>query len=128
MENLLNEVKFDSKGLVGAIVQDHRTGEVLMFAWMNRDALEKTIEERRAWYWSRSRGKLWLKGETSGHTQAVHSIQIDCDGDAILLKVEQQGGACHAGFRSCFYRAVEDGNWRTVGEKVFEADTVYGRS
>ncbi len=127
MEDLLNQVKFDSKGLVAAIVQDQATKEVLMFAWMNHEALEKTIRDRVACYWSRSRGKLWLKGESSGHTQKVHSIALDCDGDAILIQVDQQGGACHAGYRSCFYREVQDDNWRVTGTKVFDAEAVYGK-
>jgi len=99
-ENLLEQVKFDDKGLVGAIVQDAATNEVLMFAWMNREALEKTLTEGRACYWSRSRKKLWVKGESSGNTQTVKSIRLDCDGDALLLAVEQTGGACHTGHRT----------------------------
>ncbi len=126
-DDLINQVKFDDKGLVGAIVQDAATGEVLMFAWMNRESLGLTLEERRAWYWSRSRGKLWLKGETSGHTQKVHDIRLDCDGDALLVKVEQVGGACHTGHRTCFYRTVDGGRWREDGEKVFSAEAIYSR-
>ncbi len=127
MDQLLEKVKFDEKGLVGAIVQDHATREVLMFAWMNRESLGLTLRERRAWYWSRSRGKLWLKGETSGHTQKIHDIRLDCDGDALLLLVEQHGGACHTGFRSCFYRAERNGEWTEDGEKIFSSEQVYGR-
>lgn len=125
MNDLLSQVKFDEKGLVGAVVQDAATGEVLMFAWMNRESLELTLQERRAWYWSRSRQELWLKGKTSGHTQKVLDVRLDCDGDAILLQVEQAGGACHTGHRSCFYRSADEGRWREDGEKVFSAEEVY---
>lgn len=125
MSSMLDAVRFNDQGLVGAVVQDFTTGEVLMFAWMNRDALERTIAEKRAWYWSRSRGKLWLKGESSGHVQTVRDIRLDCDGDAILIRVDQAGGACHTGFRSCFYRKESDGSWREEGVAVFSPDAVY---
>jgi len=108
--------------LIPAISQDAETGEVLMLAYMNKEALSKTIETGKAHYWSRSRKKLWLKGESSGHVQIVKEIRIDCDEDTVLLKVEQEGGACHMGYRSCFYRDIE-GN--VVGDKVFEPDDVY---
>ncbi|MEO1100776.1 MAG: phosphoribosyl-AMP cyclohydrolase [Pseudomonadota bacterium] len=102
--------KFNADGLVAAIAQDADTGEVLMLAWMNADALEATIRTKRGTYWSRSRGALWIKGETSGHTQDVVEVRVDCDQDAVLLKVRQTGGACHTGRPSCFYRSVgEDG-------------------
>lgn len=127
MSALIGQVKFDDKGLVPAIVQDYATGEVLMFAWMNRESLARTIEEKQACYWSRSRKELWVKGQSSGHTQKVHSIRIDCDGDALLLGVEQVGGACHTGYRSCFYRLAENDRWREDGEKVFAAEEVYNR-
>jgi phosphoribosyl-AMP cyclohydrolase len=123
--NLLQQIKFDDKGLVGAIVQDDETHEVLMFAWMNREALELTLRERRAWYWSRSRGRFWLKGETSGHVQEVHEIRLDCDGDALVIKVKQTGGACHTGFRSCFFRKEDGGEWIEDGDKVFDSKKVY---
>jgi phosphoribosyl-AMP cyclohydrolase len=123
---LIEAVRFDEKGLVPAIAQDHATGEVLMFAWMNRESLEKTLSEMRACYWSRSRGKLWVKGESSGHTQKVVSVRLDCDGDVLLLSIEQQGGACHTGHRSCFYRVADNGRWREDGQKVFNKDEVYG--
>lgn len=113
------EIKGD---LVPAVVQDAQTGEVLMLAYMNREALAKTLETGKAHYWSRSRGKLWLKGESSGHFQKVVEARIDCDQDAILLKVEQEGGACHMGYRSCFYRDLEG---EVVGEKVFDPSEVY---
>lgn len=124
---LLTQVKFDDKGLVAAIVQDAATREVLMFAWMNAEALQLTLTERRAWYWSRSRKELWLKGKSSGHFQTVHDVRLDCDGDAILILVDQTGGACHTGYRSCFFRTADEARWREDGEKVFEADEVYRR-
>ncbi len=123
--NLLEAVRFNAEGLVGVTIQDYQTKEVLMFAWMNREALERTLAEKRAWYWSRSRQKLWLKGESSGHVQKVHEVRLDCDGDAILLLVEQVGGACHTGFRSCFYRKATDSGWIEDGEKVFDPSAVY---
>ena len=105
--NIINEIKFDEKGLVPAIAQDYLAGEVLMMAYMSRDALEKTIVSGKAHYFSRSRGKLWLKGETSGHFQHIKGIYYDCDIDTLLLMVEQIGSACHTGERSCFYREIE---------------------
>ncbi len=108
--------------LVPAIAQDAKTGEVLMLAYMNQEALDRTVKTGKAHYWSRSRKKLWLKGESSGHVQTVTDIRIDCDEDAILLLVEQTGGACHMGYRSCFYRTLDG---EVVGEKVFEPDEVY---
>ena len=119
-------LKFDEKGLVTAVMQDAGTGEVLMVAFMNAEALAKTLETGLAHFWSRSRGKLWLKGESSGHVQKVKVVRVDCDADAVLLKIEQKGGACHAGYRSCFYRRLkEDGGYETAGEKVFDPGTVY---
>lgn len=119
-------LKFDEKGLVTAVMQDAGTGEVLMVAFMNAEALAKTLETGLAHFWSRSRGKLWLKGESSGHVQKVKEVRVDCDADAVLLKIEQTGGACHAGYRSCFYRRLkEDGGYETAGEKVFDPGTVY---
>ncbi len=117
----IENLKFEH-GLIPAIAQDYKTGEVLMVAYMNKEALKKTMETKLAHYWSRSRNKLWRKGETSGHEQIVHEILIDCDEDAVLLKVEQKGGACHTGYRSCFYRTIEG---KVVGEKVFEPEKVY---
>ena len=101
----IKEIKFD-EGLVPAIIQDYRTGEVLMLAYMNQDSFEKTMNSGTTWFWSRSRNKLWNKGETSGHFQYVKSMSIDCDGDTILIKVEQVGVACHTGNESCFYREL----------------------
>jgi phosphoribosyl-AMP cyclohydrolase len=106
----LDAVAFDANGLVGAIVQEAGTGDVLMFAWMNRDALERTLESGRTWFWSRSRQEYWCKGETSGDRQYVRSVHYDCDMDAVLVVVEQEGrGACHTGERSCFFRAFGSG-------------------
>jgi phosphoribosyl-AMP cyclohydrolase len=108
--------------LIPAIAQDWETGEVLMLAYMNDEALARTRETGKAHYWSRSRKKLWLKGESSGHFQLVREIRIDCDEDAILLMIEQEGGACHTGYRSCFYRTIDG---KVVGEKVFDPQDVY---
>ncbi len=116
MERLLREK------LIPAVAQDWKTGEVLMLAYMNEEALKKTQETGRAHYWSRSRNKLWLKGESSGHFQIVKEIRMDCDQDAVLLLIEQIGGACHTGYRSCFYRTIDG---KIVGEKVFEPKEVY---
>ena len=117
----LNDLKFED-GLITAIAQDYKTGEILMVAFMNQEALQKTIETKRGYYWSRSRRKLWKKGESSGHEQIVHDILIDCDADAVLLKIEQIGGACHTGYRSCFYRTIDG---KVIGEKLFEPEDIY---
>ncbi|MEA3294997.1 MAG: phosphoribosyl-AMP cyclohydrolase [Euryarchaeota archaeon] len=122
-DEILKELKFDDKGLLTAVAQDFETNEILMVAFMNLEALLETIETEKAHYYSRSRAKQWLKGESSGHIQIVHEMYIDCDADAVVMKVEQvAGGACHTGYRSCFYRTV-DGN--IVGEKVFNPEEVY---
>ncbi len=119
-------MKFNDQGLVAAIVQDVDNGEVLMQAFMNAEALRLSLETRVAHYYSRSRNKLWKKGESSGHLQHIQEIRIDCDQDAVLLKVKQVGGACHTGFRSCFYRRLEaDGSLKEDGEKVFNPDETY---
>lgn len=116
------------EGLVPVIAQDWQTGEVLMMAYMNREAWSRTLETGKVHYWSRSRGKLWLKGESSGHVQMVKEIRVDCDGDTILVKVEQLGGAaCHTGYRSCFYRRVDGSSLVVDGEKVFDPEEVYGK-
>jgi phosphoribosyl-AMP cyclohydrolase len=113
-------------GLIPAIAQDAATGRVLMMAWMNRDAYEETLRTRRACYYSRSRGRLWRKGEESGHVQEVHEVYLDCDADVVLLKVTQLGGAaCHEGYASCFFRRVDEGRVEVVGERVFDPATVY---
>ncbi|WP_372986859.1 phosphoribosyl-AMP cyclohydrolase [Marinobacter sp.] len=123
----LNAIRWTEDGLVPAIAQDAETGEILMMAWMNRESLRLTAEEGHAVYWSRSRGKLWRKGETSGHQQVVKDIRLDCDEDVILLKVEQKGGiACHTGRRSCFYRTLKDGAWVAVDPVIKDPDAIYG--
>ena len=124
--NLLEEVRFDSQGLLPVIVQDWETHEVLMFAYMNQVALEQTISSGIVQLWSRSRKKLWRKGETSGHTQKVKEIRLDCDGDVLLIKVDQKGGACHMGYRSCFFRALRDNRFVVDQEKCFDEKVVYG--
>ncbi|BCX89748.1 phosphoribosyl-AMP cyclohydrolase [Methylomarinovum tepidoasis] len=128
MNAWLDQVKWNADGLVPAIAQDAASGEVLMLAWMNREALAATAAEGVAVYWSRSRNRLWRKGETSGHVQKVRELRLDCDGDAILLKVEQMGGiACHTGRRSCFYRRLEDGGWVTAAPVIKAPEDIYGR-
>ena len=123
----VDDIKWNDKGLVPAIAQDHTNGTVLMVAWMNRDALRETIETQTAVYWSRSRDKLWRKGEESGHAQRIHEIKIDCDADVILLSVEQLGGiACHTGRNSCFYRVYNDGKWVTVADVLKDPKGIYG--
>lgn len=115
-----------SDGLIPAIVQDFNTNEVLMLAYINKLAWDKTLESGKAHYWSRSRKKLWLKGETSGHVQKIHQILVDCDEDTVIYKVEQVGGAaCHTGHRSCFYRKVEDNELVSDEQKVFDPAVVY---
>lgn len=117
-----------SKGLIPAIAQDAETGEVLMLAYMNEASWEETLATGRACYWSRSREKLWRKGEESGHHQEVREIRIDCDRDTIVLKVVQHGGAaCHVGYRSCFYRRLDSGSWAITDEKIFDPAEVYGK-
>jgi len=128
MDAQLQGLKFDSQGLIPAIVQDHATHEVLMMAWMNATSLAKTIETGKTHFFSRSRNKLWLKGESSGHVQHVKSIRTDCDQDVLLIAVEQIGAACHEGYASCFFRERDTGEgngWKVVGKKVFEPDSVY---
>ena len=126
MHSWLNDVKWDEQGLVPAIAQDAQTGEVLMFAWMNREALEKTAQLGEAVYWSRSRRKLWHKGEESGHTQKVVEIRTDCDSDVVLLRVEQTGGiACHTGRRSCFFNRLENAGWQDVEPVLKDPKEIY---
>lgn len=113
--SFLDEIKWTAEGLVPAIAQEANTGRVLMMAWMNREALDLTVKEKRAVYWSRSRNKLWRKGEESGHVQKLREIRLDCDNDVIIMQVEQIAGiACHTGRESCFYRVLKDGQWQTV--------------
>ena len=124
MEKVFELVKFDGKGLVVAVVQDEK-GEVLMVAYMNKEAIEKTLKTGKMHYYSRSRKRLWLKGEESGNFQFVKEIYIDCDGDALLFKVKQDGGACHEGYYSCFFRKFKDGKFKIFKEKVFEPKEAY---
>ncbi len=126
-ESLGTAVIFDAAGLVPAIAQQHDTGEVLMVAWMNREALAETLATGRVCYWSRSRGALWRKGETSGQVQRLVEFRVDCDGDTLLLRVEQTGVACHTGRRSCFYRALEDGRLSEIMAVEVDPDTLYRR-
>jgi phosphoribosyl-AMP cyclohydrolase len=124
--DFLSEVVWDEKGLVPAIAQDAETGRVLMVAWMNREALEKTAREGRAVYWSRSRQKLWPKGEESGHVQHVREIRLDCDADVILLRIEQVGGiACHTGRESCFFRTLRNGQWTATDPVLKDPAAIY---
>lgn len=126
MSDWLDEIKWNGDGLVPAIAQDKDDGSVLMVAWMNREALAKSVETGRAVYWSRSRDKLWYKGEASGHQQIIDEIRLDCDSDVILLKVEQLGGiACHTGRHDCFYRQYRDGKWVEVEPVLKDPGDIY---
>jgi phosphoribosyl-AMP cyclohydrolase len=123
----LSDIHWNEDGLVPAIAQDWKSGDVLMLAWMNKEALQLTLEEGRAVYWSRSRGKLWRKGEDSGNVQRLKELRLDCDADTVLMKVEQVGGiACHTGRRHCFYQRFENGSWRVTEEVIKSPDEMYG--
>jgi phosphoribosyl-AMP cyclohydrolase len=125
-----DNLKWTEDGLIPAIIQDASTGRVLMMAWMNRASLEKTLETRKTWFWSRSRKKFWMKGESSGHTQTVKDIAFDCDGDVLLIQVEQVGAACHEGFRSCFFRSLDGTGGAEFHETEGRLETpeaIYGR-
>ena len=125
--DFLDEINWTSDGLVPAVTQEFATGRVLTLAWMNREALAKTVETGEAHYWSRSRKKLWHKGEESGHVQKVRSVRLDCDADVVLLVVEQQGGiACHTGRESCFYRRLENGEWVETDPVLKDPREIYG--
>jgi phosphoribosyl-AMP cyclohydrolase len=126
IEAVLEALCFDADGLVPAIAQQHDTGEVLMMAWMNRDAVAETLTTGRVCYWSRSRGRLWRKGETSHQVQHLREFRIDCDGDTILLRVEQEGVACHTGRRDCFFRAVRDGALVEIAAPLVDPAKLYG--
>src|SRR6516225_9308454 len=128
IELALGEINFGPDGLVPAIAQQHDTGEVLMMAWMNRDAVRASLTEGRACYWSRSRGRLWRKGESSGQVQLLRELRVDCDGDAVLLMVDQRGVACHTGRRSCFFRAWRDDQWTIIAEPLIPPETLYPAS
>lgn len=128
--NWLDEVRWDAQGLVPAIAQEVGSNDVLMMAWMNREALQQTAATRQAVYWSRSRGALWHKGESSGHVQRVHELRLDCDGDVVLLKVEQLGHdpsiACHTGRHACFFRRQDEGAWKTIDPVLKDPREIYG--
>lgn len=122
----LDEVSWDANGLVPVIAQEYNTGTILMFAWMNREALQLTYDTRQAVYWSRSRSRLWRKGEESGHVQKIHEIRLDCDEDVVLIKVEQVGGiACHTGRRDCFFRKLEDEAWLIDQPVIKNPEEIY---
>ena len=127
--NWLDSIRWNAQGLVPVIAQESSTGDVLMFAWMNREALQKTAELKRAVYFSRSRDKLWFKGEDSGHVQQVHDIRLDCDNDVVLLKVTQLGHepgiACHTGRHSCFFQSLQDGQWQALDPVLKDPETIY---
>ena len=129
MSSFYDMLKFNSDGLIPAIVQEETTGRVLMMAWMNRASLEKTITSGKTHFWSRSRQKFWMKGETSGHTQQVKDIACDCDGDTLLIQVEQIGAACHEGYKSCFFRSAEaDGTgFKTTERQLETPEEIYGK-
>lgn len=124
----LDCIRFNEDGLIPAIAQDYQTGVVLMVAWMNAQAIKLTVEENRAIYWSRSRQKLWRKGEESGNVQTLKALYLDCDEDVLLLKVDQLGGiACHTGRRDCFYRELIDGEWQTVTDVIKDPNVIYNK-
>lgn len=126
IDAVLAAIKFDAQGLVPAVAQQHDTGEVLMLAWMNREAVTETLSTGRVCYFSRSRNALWRKGETSGQAQHLRELRVDCDGDTLLLLVEQQGVACHTGRRSCFFRAVRDGALVEIAAPLVTPEALYG--
>ncbi len=119
-------LSFDENGLIPAVAQQYDSGEVLMLAWMNEEAIRRTLDSGQVYYWSRSRGKLWRKGEASGHVQKVKSVRLDCDGDAVLIEVEQQGGiACHTGRVSCFFQRLDNGTWAAVDPVLKDPREIY---
>ncbi|PDH39710.1 MAG: phosphoribosyl-AMP cyclohydrolase [OM182 bacterium MED-G24] len=129
MNQWLDEVKFDDKGLIPAIAQDAESGRILMVAWMNREALSATVQHQIVHYWSRSRQKLWQKGEESGNTQQLVELQMDCDSDVLVLKVKQEGGvACHTGRQSCFFRTLKNGVWETMEPVIRDPAEMYQKS
>jgi len=128
-ENWLDAIKWNDDGLVPVIAQDAEDGRVLMVAWMNREALQLTAQDKQAVYWSRSRQKLWHKGEESGNQQLIKEIRLDCDNDVIILQVEQKGGiACHTGRRSCFFQRLENGEWKSIEAVLKDPSEMYGKS
>jgi phosphoribosyl-AMP cyclohydrolase len=124
-----DQLKFDANGLIPAIIQDQKTGRVLMMAWMNRASIEKTVATGKTHFWSRSRQKFWMIGETSGHTQTIRDISFDCDGDTLLIQVEQIGAACHEGYRSCFFRSIGNGSEtvKITESQLIPPDSIYGK-
>jgi len=124
----LDQLKYDSNGLIPAIIQERSTGRVLMMAWMNRESLQKTIETGKTWFWSRSRKKFWMKGETSGHVQIVRDIAFDCDADTVLIQVEQTGAACHEGYKSCFFRSIAGDDVKITEPRLVEPEKCTARS
>jgi phosphoribosyl-AMP cyclohydrolase len=127
MTDFLSALTFDSNNLIAAIAQQHDTGEILMLAWMNPESIRETLATGQVCYWSRSRGKLWRKGETSGQQQKLIEMRLDCDGDTLLLLVDQQGVACHTGRRNCFYRAARGGEWVEIAKPLVDPDHLYHR-
>lgn len=123
--DFIKNLKYDANGLIAAVIQDYQNNEVLMVAYMNAEAVEKTLKGPFVNFYSRSRSKMWVKGESSGHTQTVKEIYFDCDKDCLLIKVDQKVAACHVGYRTCFYRKIENDQIVTVGEKIFTEETVY---
>lgn len=127
-EESIGQVKFNDAGLAPAIVQDADNGDVLMMAWMNAESLKDTLRTGKTHFYSRSRQKYWMKGESSGHTQEVVSVHVDCDADTLLIRARQNGAACHEGYRSCFFRRLDDnGEWAVTDEKLFDPKQVYGK-
>jgi phosphoribosyl-AMP cyclohydrolase len=125
-----DQLKYNADGLIPAIIQDHASGRVLMLAWMNRESLEQTLQTGKTHFWSRSRRKFWMKGETSGHVQSVRDIAFDCDGDTLLIQVEQIGAACHEGYRSCFFRSLSGGDSavRITEPRLQSPEEIYGKT
>jgi phosphoribosyl-AMP cyclohydrolase len=124
----LDQLKYNEEGLIPAIVQDAETGEVLMMAWMNRQSIEDSIKTGRTHFWSRSRKKYWMKGESSGHVQEIQEILTDCDADTLLIRARQHGAACHEGYRNCFFRKLDkDGAWQVCAERLIDPEQVYGK-
>ena len=125
MKELISKLKFNEDGLVPAIVQDAKSGRVLMMAWMNAQSIDRTIATGTTHFWSRSRKTIWMKGETSGHKQTVKRISLDCDGDTLLIEVDQEGAACHEGYRSCFFRAYENGKIVEREKRIVDPEKIY---
>ena len=125
---LIEQVKFDKDGLIPAVIQDFKTLQVLMVGYMNKESLEITLKTGKTCFWSRSRGKLWIKGETSGHIQKIKEILIDCDSDTLLIKVEQIVGACHMGYRTCFYRKYDKDSFTVAEKKLFDPEKIYKKT